>query len=65
MRDAGLVTDDKRGYYVHYRLNEKTLAAWREKIEGLLDPAHGVCTDPEGGSPCAAMKEKAAGSRKT
>ena len=29
MRDAGLVIAEKRGYYVHYRLNEKTLAAWR------------------------------------
>ena len=39
LRDAGLVVDEKRGYYVHYRLNEEVLAAWREAIEqaGLLD----------------------------
>jgi DNA-binding transcriptional ArsR family regulator len=38
MRDAGLVTDEKRGYYVHYRLNEQTLERWREHIDGLLAP---------------------------
>ncbi len=36
MRDAGLVIDEKRGYYVHYRLNEKTLAKWRRRIDELL-----------------------------
>jgi len=38
MRDAGLVIDEKRGYFVHYRLNERTLAKWREQIDGLLAP---------------------------
>ena len=38
MRDAGLVIDEKRGYFVHYHLNEGTLAAWRDEINGLLDP---------------------------
>jgi len=37
MRDAGLVIDEKRGYFVHYRLNEKTLAAWREEMCKLLE----------------------------
>lgn len=41
MRDAGLVIDEKRGYFVHYRLNEKTLATWREEINRLLDPTQG------------------------
>jgi DNA-binding transcriptional ArsR family regulator len=36
MRDAGLVIDEKRGYYVHYRLNEQTLDRWRKQIDGLL-----------------------------
>jgi len=38
MRDAGLVIDEKRGYFVHYRLNQETLDRWREQIEGLLAP---------------------------
>ena len=67
MRDAGLVIDEKRGYYVHYRLNEKTLATWREQIEKLLNPGHGACKGRKGTTTCAAAmtRRKAAGSRKT
>ena len=67
MRDAGLVIDEKRGYFVHYRLNEKTLAAWREEIDKLLDPAVGASTDTKGARKCAAAmtRGKAARSRKT
>lgn len=44
MRDAGLVIDEKRGYYVHYRLDEQTLAKWRAQIDGLLAPSQiGKC----------------------
>ncbi len=39
MRDAGLVIDERRGYFVHYRLNEQTLAEWRGRIDGLLAPS--------------------------
>ena len=38
MRDAGLVVDEKRGYFVHYRLNEDALAEWQGHIGKLLDP---------------------------
>jgi len=38
MRDAGLVIDEKRGYHVHYRLNEETLERWREAADRLLAP---------------------------
>jgi DNA-binding transcriptional ArsR family regulator len=67
MRDAGLVINEKRGYYVHYRLNEKTLAAWREEIQKLLDPRVGAGTGTKGVSKCAAamIRRKAARSRKT
>ena len=61
-----MVIDDKRGYFVHYRLNEQTLAAWRAEIEKLLDPTAGACTDTRGAKKCAVMKRrKAARSRKT
>lgn len=36
MRDAGLVIDEKRGYYVHYRLNGKTLKQWKKLLDDLL-----------------------------
>jgi DNA-binding transcriptional ArsR family regulator len=42
MRDAGLVIDQKRGYYVHYRLNERTVGRWRMRIDELLAPAPAV-----------------------
>ena len=36
LRDAGLVTAEKRGYYVHYRLNAPVLAKWNQAIGKLL-----------------------------
>ena len=36
LRDAGIVIADKRGYFVHYCINKKTLARWREASDGLL-----------------------------
>ncbi len=36
LRDADLVIPDKRGYYVHYQINEKTLATWKELADQLL-----------------------------
>lgn len=65
MRDASLVIDEKRGLYVHYRLNEQTLAAWREAIDQLLDPTCQVPQQTKGTERCAARKRKAARSRKT
>ncbi|HUW34974.1 MAG TPA: metalloregulator ArsR/SmtB family transcription factor [Planctomycetota bacterium] len=65
MRDAGLVIDRKHGYFVHYELNERTLAQWREAIGGLLDTS---CARPEnvqGAKPCVAMTRKIARNRKT
>jgi len=36
LRDADLVVPEKRGYYVHYRLNEKTLDRWKDAVERFL-----------------------------
>ena len=36
LRDADLVVPEKRGYYVHYRLNEKTVLKWKNAIERFL-----------------------------
>ncbi|MFO8011809.1 MAG: metalloregulator ArsR/SmtB family transcription factor [Phycisphaerae bacterium] len=38
LRDAGLVIPERRGYFIHYRLNEETLATWREATGSLLEP---------------------------
>ena len=65
MRDAELVIDEKRGYYVHYRLSEQTLATWREAIDELLNPKTGVQKEKKGTKKCAAvMKNKVAKNRK-
>ena len=37
MRDAGILIDDKDGYYVHYRINKNTLEALRDKVDVLLE----------------------------
>ena len=36
LRDADIVTADKRGYFVHYRINEATLAEWSKAAGGFL-----------------------------
>ena len=38
MRVAGLLIDDKQGYYVHYRIDEETLARWKAVIDEVLSP---------------------------
>ena len=42
LRDADLVVPEKRGYYVHYRLNEKTLLKWKNAVERFLGKEHGT-----------------------
>jgi DNA-binding transcriptional ArsR family regulator len=37
LRDADLVIADKQGYFVHYRVNEKTLADWKQTAKRILD----------------------------
>jgi ArsR family transcriptional regulator, arsenate/arsenite/antimonite-responsive transcriptional repressor len=37
LRAADVVLPEKRGYYVHYRLDEKTLRRWREMTARLLE----------------------------
>ena len=37
LRDAAIVTADKRGYFVHYRVNEATLAKWNKAAKSLLE----------------------------
>ena len=65
MRDAGLVIDEKRGYYVHYRLNKEALGAWRQAIDRLLAPTIGTNKSKKGAKRCAVVtrRSKAAGSR--
>lgn len=36
LRAAGLVIDERRGYYVHYRVNRSRLKEKREQMETIL-----------------------------
>jgi DNA-binding transcriptional ArsR family regulator len=62
LRDAGLVTADRRGCYVHYTINAETLAQWRRALDELLRrPASGS----HGGTPCVGKKAATAPGRRT
>lgn len=37
LRDAELVHDEKRGYYVHYSLNEETLGIWENSMKNFFE----------------------------
>ena len=36
LRDSDIVIADKKGYYVHYRINPATMAEWNQAVKGLL-----------------------------
>jgi len=36
LKEADLVVAEKRGYFVHYKLNEKTLRKWKSMVDRLL-----------------------------
>lgn len=38
LRDADIVIADKQGYFVHYRINEGTLAEWNKTAQSLFLP---------------------------
>ena len=69
LRDAGLVIDEKRGYYVHYRINEKALAQWHEMINQIMAPKANKqgLKNKKGENKCvvAMKKTRTAKSRKT
>ena len=37
LRDADIVTANRQGYFVHYRVNKATLAEWNEAAKDLLE----------------------------
>jgi ArsR family transcriptional regulator, arsenate/arsenite/antimonite-responsive transcriptional repressor len=37
LRDAGIVSGEKKGYFVHYRVNNKKLAEWNDLVKILLE----------------------------
>lgn len=41
LRDAGIVRGVKKGFFVHYQLQSKTLARWRKQASDLLGEKKG------------------------
>lgn len=40
LRNVGIVTGEKRGYYVHYRVNNKRLFIWLKNASRLILSKH-------------------------
>lgn len=65
MRDAGLLVSERRGCFIHYRMNPKWAGRCREALDGLLqDPPRPAgekktkCTR-QGDKPCPKRKQNA------
>ncbi|MEW6266784.1 MAG: metalloregulator ArsR/SmtB family transcription factor [Thermodesulfobacteriota bacterium] len=72
LREAGLVRPEKRGYWVHYQLNEEILARWEKAVEDLLAPPQiqlpcltGPLGQPKEEPLCAGRAKPPAGNQKT
>jgi DNA-binding transcriptional ArsR family regulator len=52
LRNVDLLIAEKRGYFVHYRLNDKTLARWQRATARLLG------TEPETQRECPGTRGK-------
>lgn len=37
LRDAEIVIADKQGYFIHYRVNQETLADWNQTAKRVLE----------------------------
>lgn len=65
LKEAGLVEAEKRGYFMHYRLNQQTLARWKEAlgefltIPEALEPLEPCNLPKPGGGLCVPVKPNA------
>lgn len=70
LREAGLVTAERKGYYVHYRVDRQTVAQWQRALDGMLEQLHkeptsAVVTDQATATDCKRRKEDACARRKS
>jgi len=64
LRDAGLVTAERDGYFVHYRVDRQVLARWQRALDDMLerlqDESTGVAVADEAtATHCKRRKEDA------
>ena len=48
LKEADLLTGEKRGYYMHYDIDRDKLRALAREIEGMADLERQICTGSEG-----------------
>ncbi len=48
LKDAGLLTGERRGYYMHYDIDRQKLRALAREIDGMADLERRARTGPEG-----------------
>ena len=70
LRDAGLVTAERDGYFVHYRVDREALALWQRELGGMLDrlqeePKPVVVAAEATTTQCKMQKEGACARRKS
>lgn len=70
LRDAGLVTAERDGYYVHYRVDGQALGQWRGALDALLERLQrerrdGAVAEDAAATGCKRRKEGACARRKT
>ena len=63
LRKAGIVVSEKRGYFIHYRLNDETQEKWRRIVKELLDNKRGGSSGKAGVSDCGRQGWKSSGGR--
>jgi DNA-binding transcriptional ArsR family regulator len=61
LRDAGIVVREKRGYYVHYMIDDAKLKEVREAVSAFLLGGGGPAGKPKGKKRCARRRNAAKG----
>ena len=67
LRDAGLVSPERRGYFIHYRLNENAvldcIKGLRDQLLGSAESGQNNAAQKGGEKPCARRKASARSQR--
>jgi DNA-binding transcriptional ArsR family regulator len=70
LREADLVVAERRGYYIHYCVNEKALTRWKDAIARFLSTETGKATSicargrkKKGDKPCVMRQKGVSGPR--
>ena len=67
LRDAGFVSPERRGYFIHYRLNATAIVdyidVFRSQLLGSAESGHNEATQKGGEKPCARPKPSARSQR--